>query len=187
MGLYTYSKKELKFKSLLSTNDIIITFLVLIGFLLRSIYMPIEIEGDKVTVKTEDRIFIIEEGEDVFTPKKLERMLEDLNVLHPEIVIAQSKIETGNYTSNIFIENNNLFGMKEAVVRAHTAKGTQYGHAYYKNWRESVYDYALYQSSYLFGLKTRGQYLSYISKSYAQDPTYTNKIKKILKDIGDGD
>ena len=39
--------------------------------------------------------------------------------------------------------------MKQARARATTANGTQLGHAYYDDWKESVTDYALYQAAYL--------------------------------------
>lgn len=112
--------------------------------------------------------------------------IKQMNMQHPDIVLAQSILESGNFKSKIFIENNNLFGMKEPLSRNTVALGTKNGHAYYKNWQHSVIDYALYQSSYFFNSKRdygRQDYLERLSRSYAQDPNYINKLKKVLLTI----
>ncbi len=117
-----------------------------------------------------------------FSQEKLIEELKRLNVRFPHIVLAQSIVETGNFTSNIFKENNNLFGMKQASVRINTAKGTQYNHAYYDNWYESVYDYAFYQCRYLSGIDSEQMYYEYLSKSYAEaGDKYVTQIKQIIE------
>lgn len=66
---------------------------------------------------------------------------------HPEtakILIAQSAFETGNFTSKIFIENNNLFGMRLPRVRETTATGEKHGHATYSSLEDSIKDMRLY-------------------------------------------
>jgi hypothetical protein len=116
-----------------------------------------------------------------FDQDKLVVMLKDLNVRFPHIVVAQSRLETGGYRSRIFKENNNLFGMKQATVRVNTASGTQHNHAYYDTWRESVYDYAFYQTRYLTGAKTESEYLYVLGQSYAEDPNYVTKLQNEIK------
>ena len=116
-----------------------------------------------------------------FDQDKLVVMLKDLNVRFPHIVVAQSRLETGGYRSRIFKENNNLFGMKQATVRVNTASGTQHNHAYYDTWRESVYDYAFYQTRYLSGAKTESEYLYVLGQSYAEDPNYVTKLQNEIK------
>ena len=71
--------------------------------------------------------------------------------------------------------------MKQATVRVNVAKGTQYGHAYYDNWDESVYDYAFYQCRYLGSLKSEGEYYQYLSNYYAEDPNYVIKVKNTVE------
>lgn len=126
---------------------------------------------------TEEVIKVMREA-DTFSVEKLENYIEELNLQYPEIVMAQAIIETGNFKSTIFRENNNLFGMKVAKIRPTTNGGEQYEHAYYTTWRESVLDYALYQSRYLCGL-SKEEYLQYLS-NYAEDSTYIFKIKKLI-------
>jgi len=92
----------------------------------------------------ESVVLNVSESKNEFSEEKLIGVLTDLNIKFPHIVLAQSKLETGQFKSNIFKENHNLFGMKEAKIRVNLAKGTQYGHAFYNNWIESVYDYAFY-------------------------------------------
>lgn len=108
-------------------------------------------------------------------------MLKQLNVKFPYIVMAQSIIETGHWKSNIFIENHNLFGMKEARQRITTASGTESNHAFYDHWRSSVYDYAFYQSSYLKNIKTEAAYFEYLGASYAEASDYTQIVKEIIE------
>ena len=113
-----------------------------------------------------------------FTQEKFVQMLIDLNVRYPWIVMAQARIESGGYRSRIFRENHNLFGMKEPTVRVTTAQGTQYNHAYYNTWRESVYDYAFYQSRYMSSAKTEEDYFYILGQSYAESPDYVEALKK---------
>lgn len=116
-----------------------------------------------------------------FSQAKLVQMLKDLNVRFPHIVMAQAIIESGHFQSNIFRTNYNLFGMKQAKMRCTTAKGTNQAHAYYDNWKESVYDYAFFQSRYLHDLKTEAQYLEYLDLNYAEAKDYDVAIKRIIK------
>ena len=117
-----------------------------------------------------------------FTEEKFIAILKELNVKFPHIVMAQSMVETGHWKSNIFKENHNLFGMKQARVRINTAGGTQNGHAYYDDWIESVYDYAFYQCRYLSGIKTEEEYFAYLGKSYAEASDYVSILKRTIRD-----
>jgi flagellum-specific peptidoglycan hydrolase FlgJ len=45
----------------------------------------------------------------------------------------------------------------------------------------SVLDYALYYSTYLYKLKTEGEYFEYLRQNYAEDPTYVQRLKQIIK------
>ena len=121
---------------------------------------------------------------DEFEKQKLVEMLKDLNVKFPYIVMAQSIQETGHWKSGIFLENHNLFGMKEAQRRITTAEGTNRNHAYYNHWRESVYDYAFYQCRYLNGIHTESDYFTYLGASYAEDSSYVERLKKVIEKEG---
>lgn len=64
-----------------------------------------------------------------------------------KMVFSQAAFETGNFTSEIFKENKNLFGMKLAKVRKTTAIGEARGHAVYRTWEDSIKDYWLYNQA----------------------------------------
>ena len=128
----------------------------------------------------ESEVMVILTKHNEFTPEKFEKMVKDLHFRFPHIVYAQALLETGNFKMKIFIENNNIFSMKEATQRIHTSKGTQYGHAYYDTWMESLYDYALYYATYLTLLKTEEDYFNYLAINYAEDKEYVKKLKEII-------
>jgi uncharacterized FlgJ-related protein len=177
---YKYNEKELRFeKKIVSLAYMIVVGLVVsmvIGFTLGYFagkYQPIE------TLSAKEKVIVINTM-DPFKTDSLKSYLEQLNVKFADVVYAQAQLETGGFTSNIFRENNNLFGMKQAMKRSSTNKGEQFGHAYYDTWRESVLDYALYQCRYLSDITTRDEYLQYLRQNYAEDPNYFNKLLKIL-------
>jgi hypothetical protein len=133
----------------------------------------------------EEKMMVITQAHDSsFSQAKLVQMLKDLNVRFPHIVMAQAMIESGHFQSNIFRTNHNLFGMKQARMRCTTAKGTNLAHAYYDNWKESVYDYAFFQSRYLHDLKTEAQYLEYLDRNYAEANNYDAAIKRVIENEG---
>ena len=119
-----------------------------------------------------------------FTEDKLVDIIKGLHFSFPYIVMAQAIHESGNYTSKLFLENNNMFGMKLATVRLTTSNGDQNGYAYYNTWIECVYDRALYSATYLSNVKTEDEYYNFLSQYYAEDKEYVNKLKKIIDQHG---
>lgn len=107
-------------------------------------------------------------------------VMKRFGIRFPEIVLAQAKLETGSFSSKIFRENNNLFGMKVARTRLCVAKGERRGHANYEHWTYSVMDYALYQSTYAKRVRTRDGYLRFLSRGYAENDKYIESIKSLM-------
>lgn len=182
--IYKYDTKSLVFKKL---STVKIAFVLLVAFYITgfTFYKTGLNKGLNTQIEclsVEDRYHLIQSVEkDTFSQEKLAEMLDDLNVRFPHIVMAQAMIESGHFQSNIFRTNHNLFGMKQARARCTTAKGTELNHAYYHNWRESVYDYAFFQSRYLNDLRTEDQYLEYLDKNYAEAPEYDKAILKVIE------
>lgn len=114
----------------------------------------------------------------LFSEFTLRRLIYILEIQHPQIVFIQAEIESGHFSSPIFRENNNLFGMKMAEKRKTVAIGVNRGHAKYSSWQASVLDYKLMQKRYAHN-KSRNQYFVYL-KHYAEDANYVNKIKRRL-------
>jgi len=181
--LYYYSKQKLDFTNV--THKVVIGILGYTAFLILSTFILTHNSDRREVIETitpEERMVVINENNTEFSSDTLIHMLKQLNVKFPHIVLAQSIVETGHWTSKIFLENHNLFGMKEAYVRVHTARGTQYGHAYYEDWEESVYDYAFYQCRYLGAIRTEDEYFNYLSNSYGEAPNYIKILKQVIVD-----
>lgn len=181
--IYKYDNKSLVFKKLniFKLGFIILAAIFGTGFTTHYIGLNKGLNTQIEGLSIEDRYHLIQSVEkDSFSQEKLAEMLVDLNVRFPHIVMAQAMIESGYFQSNIFRTNHNLFGMKQARARCTTAKGTELNHAYYHNWRESVYDYAFFQSRYLNDLRTEDQYLEYLDKNYAEAPEYDKAILKVI-------
>ena len=103
-------------------------------------------------------------------------------ILHPEIVFSQAVLETGNFTSRIFRENHNLFGMKLAKVRPTVATGEQYRHATYCSWQDSVNDYLLWQQMWQkTPIDTEHHYYTLLDRLYAEDQDYVKIVKLVRK------
>ena len=75
-------------------------------------------------------------------------LFEYLNIEHSDIVLAQMKLESGNFNSNLAKNNNNFFGMKHPQTRPTMSLGNKNGYASFKSWSYSVLDYALWQRRY---------------------------------------
>ena len=180
--IYTYSKAELQFKKVTKRLvTIVITVLAITSFVTYQYTTQIAREQVLNDLSPEERLIIINKGRKAFESDQFITLLNEMNVKYPHIVMAQSIIETGHWTSKVFRKNNNLFGMKQAYRRVNTAKGTQHNHAFYESWEESVYDYAFYQCRYLSTINNEQEYFQYLSKSYAEDPNYVTSLKNVIE------
>jgi len=144
------------------------------------LYIGYNLGSNVLTGLSEEEKLVIIQEHNQFSEVKLIEKLKELNVKFPYIALAQAKLETGNYTSKVFRENNNLFGMREAKQRITTSQGTENNHAYYHTWYESVLDYSFYQCKYLSNINTEEQYFQYLSQSYAENLKYVSVLKDII-------
>lgn len=71
--------------------------------------------------------------------------MKEVGIKHIDIVLRQAKLETYYFSSPIFRDNHNLFGMRPAKNRKTTAVGESETYAVYTDWRSSVKDYYLWQ------------------------------------------
>lgn len=115
-----------------------------------------------------------------FSEEALIEAINEMKFEHPHIVLAQAKVETGHFSSKIFFENNNLFGMKMAWRRPTLAIGTFNSHAVYRNWRESLIDYAIY-TAYYVQEKNENELYAHLGKYYAEDPKYSLKVRRVVE------
>jgi len=96
--------------------------------------------------------------------RRILRNRSNLSELAIERLLALARHETGNFTSAIFRENNNPWGMKVAVVRTTTNIGENRGHARYRNLEDAVVD----MIHYLISFRTNPGDFANIS-SFAQE------------------
>jgi len=134
----------------------------------------------KFTHKTEVTDTLIIHGER-FSEDALIILFKECNVKYPHIVLAQAKLESGNFKSKIFKQNNNMFGMRKARQRITSAQSEKNTYAFYRDWVDCVYDYCMYQSSVLCNVTNEDEYFAKLSARYAEDSTYVSKLKDIIK------
>lgn len=182
---YIYSSESLSYKKVSFRKLLAPLFLLfgIIALIYQSQLANAEQKGflEGQNIPFEEGVFALEAEEDTFSQEALVEELKRLNVRYPHIILAQSILETGHFSSRIFIENNNLFGMKEAKARSTTALGTQLGHAYYDDWKQSVMDYALFQNAYMNKIRKEKQYLKYLDKNYAEASNYDATLLQIIE------
>lgn len=184
--IYKYNRGTLRYESVLyKTLRFVFLFAIFVGLSAFGAGYYKGYDTANTGLSPEEKLVIIKE-QDKFAPEKFKEYLLELNLKFPHIVYAQAVLETGNFQSKIFKANNNLFGMKEAKVRATTNLGTEMGHAVYAHWRESVVDYALYQCAFLSSIRTEEGYYQYLKENYAENPNYVDKLKQLATEFQNG-
>lgn len=115
-----------------------------------------------------------------FSLNLFEELLSLYDVPYADYIIRQAILETGNFTSTIFLESNNLLGMKHPRVRPTTSIGSNRGHAMYQHWTDSVEDYLLWLKYYKDrGYNTEDYFMFLREVGYAEDPYYIYKLQNL--------
>lgn len=97
---------------------------------------------------------------------------------------AQAWHETGGFTSPVFLQNNNLFGMRLPKKRETYATGSNLNHATFKNHYDSIRDYFKRQKSFRIPNVSDSQYMTLTQQSgYAEDKKYIEKWKNVTKTV----
>jgi len=174
--MYKFNKSTLEFVRVNWSEHVWIY--VLCAVVIIGLWILILSFEKKIFIEGEAKLIIAQRNE--FSEEKLIKLISSLNFPFPYIVMAQAIHETHSFKSSIFIENKNLFGMKQAYVRIHISKGTNNEYAIYDTWMDSVYDRAFYSATYLSNIKTEDEYYSYLSQYYAEDPGYVERLKVII-------
>ena len=190
MKFYCYDSKNLSLKKESVLNNIkrnyifYIIFSTLVSllsiFLFKLLFIPNISLKEVPSLKSKYEKVCIAEVQNNFTEEKFINKIKQLNLKYPHIAYAQAMLESGNFTSKIFRENNNMFGMKQARTRINLAKLTQYNHAYFETWEDCLLDFAFHRATYFHKLKTEQDYYNYLGKYYAEDPSYIGKLKSMV-------
>ena len=113
-----------------------------------------------------------------FSVENLKSEIVKQGIKYPNIVLAQAVLESGHFDSDIFKENNNLFGMKKPSVRKTLATGENRGHATFKNWVDSVRDYKMFQDQNGYSNLSVNDYMKKLGTDYCPGCNYEKKIKE---------
>ena len=114
-------------------------------------------------VKDSDSIKVIPKS---LNEANLREELKKNNIPHASIVLAQAKLESGNFKSNLVQTHQNIFGLK---------RGNQYRK--YTHWTECVKDYKKCISDRYNG----GNYYTFLNKiGYADNPNYIELLKEFV-------
>lgn len=154
--------------------------------------------GKKTSVSRTFRYEVASDSSGIF--KRWVTYLSDNDFAFPEVVAAQLVHETDFFQSTVFKQNHNGFGMKHNG-RGYSL-GERNGHAYYKNFKESLKDYKAYQNKILFYAAkqdryphTNEEYMALLEDlpqfgvnkfvRYAEDRNYIASLQKRLKQLKD--
>ena len=125
----------------------------------------IEMVKDSAKVTSKDKNVKVAKSK-VLNETNLKEELIKNNIPHANIVLAQAKLETGNFKSNLVRTHQNIFGLK---------KGNRYRR--YSHWTECVEDYKKCISNRYSG----GSYYAFLNRiGYASHPNYTGLLKEIV-------
>lgn len=95
------------------------------------------------------------------------RELEKHDIPHKDIVLAQAKLESNHFKSNLVQTHNNIFGLK---------KGNKYRK--YDDWTDCVKDYKECISNRYKG----GDYYAFLNRiRYSENKDYTNILKDMIQ------
>lgn len=124
-----------------------------------------------------------EKNNDSLHKSSLKEFIEKANVRFPEVVYAQCLIESGHLKSNLSKTNNNLLGMKHPKQRATASKGVKNGFAHFENWKMCILDYAIWQAKFAKNCTNQEEYLELLSRVYASDKNYRDKIISLIDEF----
>jgi uncharacterized FlgJ-related protein len=137
---------------------------ILIIFTIYSFKYPNTIINSKIIKDT----VIVEVPEDIkLTDEQITKELVNAGCILPNVALAQAKLETGHYKSQVCKENKNLFGIKKHKCKF--VLGENLNHASYKTYKDNIKCYAHIQE----------HYLKNIDKKYASAPDYIEYVKKV--------
>lgn len=106
--------------------------------------------------------------------KNLTDVMSEVGLSNKLFVLAQAILETGNFSSRVCREYNNLFGLYDSKNRDYYR---------FERWEDSVVGYGkMIQYRY-----KGGNYLHFLKRiGYAEDPRYITKVARMAKSIYNG-
>ena len=109
-------------------------------------------------------------------PTRLEflKVCDSLGVHHPNVVYAQARLESGNFTSAHYRNRHNCLGIYDSKRKRYAS---------FESWQDCV---KAYRDRVQYRCKTPNctdeEYIQWLIKiGYAQDKTYASKIRRMMK------
>lgn len=159
------------------------TFAVIFGLLATSVWCSVSFVKNLVknlNNENQPTEIVLTEEEHLMLCDSIYEYICKINIDHPDIVYAQCLLETGNLKSTSFTYTHNCFGMKYAYRRPTLAVGVYLGHARFNSWKESIADYAIWQSIFARNL-TREEYFKYLDNVYSINKSYMKILKRVIE------
>lgn len=122
--------------------------------------------------------------DDSFSVENFKAYLEQIDAPHAHVIYSIAKHESG-FRSELFINNNNLFGMRRPNTRPN--KSIQQGQrwAKFEHWTHSVDDFILYMQYTGMDDASEQRFLSHIDRNYAMRNGYGQTLKKYYSEYLD--
>ena len=144
-----------------------IILIILFCFISMSFH-DIEVIPQQTRAEVQDTSFLHKELND----STLYLALEYYNIKHPRIVLAQAKLESGNYTSDHCIRRNNLFGLYNSKRKEYYS---------FDHWTDCIEGY---KNMIEYKIRDGEDYYKFLKRiGYASDPNYIKKVKQIENDL----
>lgn len=113
----------------------------------------------------------------------ISQLLEKHKIKFSHIVLAQAKLESNNFKSDLYKRNWNCFGMKVPAQRWTFAENTHdWGnYARYSSLENCIMDYKSWQLSNATIISNENAYFELLSNIYAENPNYVKQLKQLIK------
>jgi hypothetical protein len=145
--------------------------------------------GVEVKTVIERVPILLQPKEQECTPQSVKEFIIKMNLKFPKIVYQQVICESANLQSPTFKQFNNLFGMEKATVRPTLGKDVGARWAKYDDWKQSIIDYALWQTSYTGKIDSEEDYYTFLDEVYCNyklkenaGERYSTRLKRIPYD-----
>lgn len=142
--------------------------LIILFCLISMSFSEVNILPKENNIEVQDTSFL--QGE--LNDSTLYLALEYYNIKHPRIVLAQAKLESGNYTSDHCIRRNNLFGLYNSKRKEYYS---------FDHWTDCIKGY---KNMIEYKHKDGEDYYDFLIRiKYASDPAYIYKVKRIENNL----
>ncbi len=145
---------------------------------------PILCDNASARIEQYERDTFLDNMDDMpFSIENLYTAMVYVGIKNPEILLKQAYLESGGFTSELWMDYNNPFGMKHGKIRETTSMGPvmRLGYASYRTWAEAVRDMKHFQDYWEtkgWDMEDYGYFL--VNLPYATDKDYLVKLDRLV-------